>query len=256
MSFLTSKRWGTHSHTNMRFKVTILIPILLLTTITIGFAKEINDVDFLHQNNEESVHTFGNFLKSAAIPGFGELSLKKKSGYIFLLTEVFAWSSRAYFLEEARIFEKDAYRYAITYSGINANKLSKEHYDLMSRYNSSGFQPGGYNEKVLQKANALYPNNKEKQTEYLNENAILDDNLTWEWESREHRRQYSIRRKNADHNRDYAKAMVGAIIANHLVSGLNATILANKVNKENNLKLSVDYEINKLCPIFSVMYRF
>ncbi|MFA5498184.1 MAG: hypothetical protein WC327_01380 [Candidatus Cloacimonadia bacterium] len=195
-------------------------------------------------------------LKSVIIPGWGELTSNSNSGYIFLLTELFLWSSRYYFLEESKVCRKDAISYALAHSGIAPGSYDKEFLDLMGRYNSSGFEPGGYNESVFRKAQSLYPDDEEKFNKYLNDNTITDESLSWSWESKDHRRRFSIKRKNANHNTDYAKAVTGAIVANHLLSALNATRIAALHNKKNRIEVSVDIDRRELHPLFTLTYKF
>jgi len=195
-------------------------------------------------------------IKSAIVPGWGELSVGNKSGYVFLLSELLFWSGRFYFLEESRVLKKEAYLFALKHSGISPDKYDQAVIELISKYNSSGFQPGGYNESILRQAKTLYPDDLDKQDQYLKDNMIFEESLFWEWESKDHKRRYNIIRKNSNHNTDYAKAVMGAIVANHLLSALNAARVTSLNNKKNGLEFSIDLEKERLQPILTATYRF
>ncbi|MBW6515887.1 MAG: hypothetical protein K0B81_04625 [Candidatus Cloacimonetes bacterium] len=205
-------------------------------------------------SSEKSV--FQSFLKSAVVPGWGELSLGNKSGYVFLASELLLWSGRLYFLEEVKLREEEAYVYAMKYAGLQPGKYSNDYFDLLSRYNSSGFETGGYNEMVLIRAQTLYPDDTEAQNQYILDNAILDQSLYWDWETRENRRQYSIMRKNADHNRDYAKAVIGVIVANHVISAINAVRVTSNINRRNRIQVGLDFDRKDMIPLIKASYRF
>ena len=223
-------------------------PFPRLAEISFEYDRSVNAFD-----NQPSIQA--NFLKSALVPGWGELSVGNKSGYAFLAMEVLLWSGRFYFLEEVKLREEESYIYALNYAGILPGGHDANYMHLLTRYNSSGFETGGYNEMVLRRAQILYPDDRDAQNQYLLDNAILDEDLFWSWESREHRRQYSIMRKNADHNRDYAKAMIGAIVANHIISAINS-VRVTSAKRRQNLQIGIDYDRKRLTPLLSAEYRF
>jgi len=102
----------------------------------------------------------------------------------------------------------------------------------MSRYNSSGFDVGGYNESVVIAAIERYRDNPAEMTRYINENKLPDD-IYWDWETRDNRRQYQHMRRDSGHFDDYAKAVGGIIIVNHIISFLNTIRIANSQNPAN-----------------------
>ena len=235
---------------------------LLLTSCLIFFVSLLFpqiSTDFTYQEASTAsneIPIMKSFLKSAIIPGWGELSVGNKSGYFFLASEILMWGSRLYFLEEVNLREEESYLYALQHGGLQPGKHDRAYLELLTRYNSSGFEPGGYNEMILKRAQSLYPNDQEAQNQYLLNNAILDESLFWSWDSREDRRQYSIMRKNADHNRDYAKTVIGVIVANHVISAINAARVTSIKNRRSRIQFGFDYDRKHLAPIVRAEISF
>ena len=169
-------------------------------------------------------------LKSAVVPGWGELSKGNSSGFIFLSSEIALWSTFFYFNHESDLKIKQSEQFAFNKANLNNFNIDNQYWLLMEKYNSSGFESGGYNESVVKKALELYPANPQMQTEYILNNK-LDDSVQWDWKSRDIRKKYQIMRKDSAHYDDYAKAVTGAIIVNHMISFFNAMRVANREPK-------------------------
>jgi len=215
----------------------ILIIILMLLTSSI-IAKEVN------------IKT--HMLRSVIVPGWGELAAGNKTGFIFLASEVMLLSSRFYFIEEADLKAKASYNYAVKYAHINPNiDLSDEYYYHMSRYMNSGLNTGGYNAYIVKIAKAKFPDDPEAQTQYIEENKYSDDEY-WGWDDDVKQNKYSILRKRITQYGDYTKAITGAIIANHIISALNAFRASSRLK---NLNAQVQFDSN-MNPIFTLQYKF
>ncbi len=250
---------------NSSFK--IIVSLILLSSVSISLiAADSYNESFAAQTGSDlpqeptvtasQPSVFPTIMKSAIIPGWGELSMGNSSGYIFLLSEILLWSGRYYFLEEVKLREEESYVYALQYAGLQSGDYDAEFLHLLTKYNSSGFEAGGYNEMILQRARSLYPDDPAAQNQYIHDNAILDESLFWSWETREDRRLYSIMRKNADHNRDYAKAVVGVIVANHIVSVINSARIATAQRREQRLQIGFDYDHRSFTPLLKAAYSF
>ena len=189
-------------------------------------------------------------LKSAILPGWGEISLGDKTGYIFLTTEFIFWSSKIYFNEEEKLKEKEAYNYALKYAHIDPhNNYDETYYYNISRFTSSGFEPGGYNAYVVQQAeNIEDPILKQ---EYI-QNNIYSDEYYWNWDNKDKMHEYGVKRKDASHFADYAKTIGGAIIANHIFSAINSLRVSSKLKKMN---LSIYFDRN-MNPNLICSYKF
>ena len=221
---------------NTIFKSYILILLLMLICSIPIYAEDFNPRIAL--------------LKSAILPGWGEISLGDKTGYIFMATEFIFWSSKIYFNEEEKLKEKEAYNYALKYAHIDPhNNYNETYYYNISRFISSGFEPGGYNAYVVQQAeNIEDPILKQ---EYI-QNNIYSDEYYWNWDNKDKMHEYGIKRKDASHFVDYAKTIGGAIIANHVFSAINSLRVSSKLKKMN---LSIYFDRN-MNPNLICSYKF
>ncbi len=210
---------------NTNFKKHILLFLLLLYIISLSAQPK-----------------FITALKSAVIPGWGELSKGNNSGYIFLASEVALWSGKIYLNKESDLKIKQAHQFAINQGNVLNPNYPNEIRLLMEKYDRSGFEAGGYNESVVRQAIEKFPYNPELQTEYIKNNQLPAE-YYWDWQSRDTRKTYQIMRKDSAHFDDYAKAVTGVIIVNHIASFFNALRVANKESKIN-ISSSFDKNLN------------
>jgi hypothetical protein len=164
--------------------------------------------------------------RSLLIPGWGELANGGNSGWAFMASETALWSSRFYFVEEADLNRRDSYQYALHYAHLAPGGYNDATFFAMSKYNSSGYESGGYNEHIMREAIAQGLSGDDLQN-YLAANAMPDD-LYWNWDDLTNRARYVKMRREITHCEDYAKTMTGLIVLNHLLSGLNAARIAGK----------------------------
>ena len=192
------------------------------------------------------------FFRSLLIPGWGELSQKNNSGYILLTSELLFWSSRYYFLEEADLKDKASFNYAVKFAHIDPNRAySNEYFFHLKKYDSSGYETGGYNAYIVELAKNLYPEDLEAQTAYINANAYSDEHF-WQWDDDNKQHEYAILRKRIIQYNDYAKTLIGAILANHLISAINSLRIHSKLKR-----LQAGIELNSnMDPLISIKYSF
>jgi hypothetical protein len=192
------------------------------------------------------------FFRSLLIPGWGELSQKNSSGYVFLTSELLLWSSRYYYLEEADLKDKASFDYAVKFANIDPNQdYSNEYFFHLKRYDSSGYETGGYNAYIVELAKNLYPEDLEAQTEYINANAYSDEYF-WQWDDDNKQHEYAILRKRIIQYNDYAKTIVGAILANHLISAINSLRINSRLKR---LQAGIEFNSN-MNPMISIKYNF
>lgn len=192
-----------------------------------------------------------NIVKSLIVPGWGELSLGNKSGYIFIASEAFLWLSNLYYHSESDLKLEESYQYALKYAHINPGNYGTDYYRDLSKYMSYGFETGGHNQEIVSEAQDLFPDNPAAQQDYIQDN-IYTEEYYWNWDNKNHRGKYrEIRNKSLDYS-EIAKSLGGAILANHLLSGLNAFRIIKKRNK---LDLSMSLN-NKMKPNFNIFYYF
>ncbi len=189
------------------------------------------------------------FVKSAIIPGWGELSQNHKSGYIFLSNEIALFLSYYYFQNQSDIKMKESIMYAYSKAHLSPEYNTEEYRLLLSKYLSSGYLAGGYNENVVNTAKSLFPNNPTSQNEYIMEN-VLPEDVYWNWDSKQDQKKYLLMRKDSNLLKDWTKAASGAILVNHIISAFNAA----RVTKTN-VQFGVDINSDNK-PLLSAQYRF
>jgi len=193
-----------------------------------------------------------NFLKSAIVPGWGQLSLDKGYGYVFLIAEISFWTMRLYYNQESENKADASFKYAIKYGELDPkNNYSRQFFEDMRRYISSGYGDGGYNAGVVREAAKLFPDDLEAQLNYIEDN-IYDEDHYWSWQSDDHKKKYSIYRKNMDQYTDYLKLVAGALAANHIIGAIDALRLSNYLK---NLELGVNMSKDDLS-LLTLTYRF
>lgn len=160
------------------------------------------------------------FLKSLAVPGLSQVINGRAYGYGMMAAEVGIISGMFYINNERNLKARESYEFAIKNAHINPGTYSDQYFRNLSRFNSSGFEAGGYNARIRQTAMDLYPNDPVAQQQYIDTNAYGDD-MAWNWDSPTLRGEYSKIRIKTQDLRDYGKIAVGVLILNHLVSGID-----------------------------------
>ncbi len=184
-------------------------------------------------------------LKSAIIPGWVQMENGSKTGLIFLTSEIIMWSAKYYYTNESELKEQAAFNYAIKFAGINPEgEYNEDYYHKLSRYNNSSFDSGGYNSYVY-----LDAQNTSDPEAYIDV-YMIQENQAWDWQSKAHRHDYGILRKRVTEFQDYSQAMVGAIIANHLISAIHSVIVQRKSNRvEVGVNLDENFQPRLICQV-------
>jgi len=173
-----------------------------------------------------------NLLKSAVIPGWGQLSLQKNYGYGYLLLETGFWTLNYYYNSESDNKESASIKYATKYAGIdNETDYSSQFYEDMRYYINSSYDEGGYNAHIVSDAANKFPDDPNAQQEYISQYAYDEETHYWNWETSDNKRQYSVYRKRIEQYSDYLKVLGGAIAANHIVSAFDALRLSNYIKR-------------------------
>jgi len=188
-------------------------------------------------------------LRSAIIPGWGELSMGDNSGYIFLASGVALWGSRLYFQQESDLMMRQSRQFAFNRANLKCyDSVNDQVWLLMQRFDRSGFEVGGYMESVVAEAMERFPHNPQRQTEFIRERQEqLGEDAYWDWGSRGTRGEFRRMIRDSAHFDDYALAVGGVIIVNHIVSFLNAIRIANSQNANNNIHIytNVDRDMTR-----------
>ncbi len=189
------------------------------------------------------------YLKSLLLPGLGEITTKHNTGYALIASEILIWSSKWYVNNEKKLKDEQSFLKALEYAHINKNiKFTDSYADKLKRYMSSGFETGGYNQELLYQAIKLYPDDKEKQDEYIEENMIPDE-MAWNWDSYDDKHDFSIMRKRIIQYSKYMQISTGLLIINRLASMIHLTALKKRMDL--NVFLNDRYET-----VIALKYNF
>ncbi len=216
----------------------LLLALLLLLVITI--------------QADDTIKPGINFLKSAIVPGWGQLSVNKNYGYAYLFAEASFWSMHFYCIQESDNNADASFKYAIKYGNVDPNyDYSYQFFEDMRNYNSSGYEEGGYNAHVVEDAEDEYPDDPAMQQQYIADN-IYDEEEYWCWNSADNQSKYSSYRRNIDEYADYLKLVAGVIAANHIISAIDALRLSNHLKK---VQFGVDFNADHT-PLLTCSIKF
>ncbi|MBP7205985.1 MAG: hypothetical protein KBA54_05645 [Candidatus Cloacimonetes bacterium] len=182
-----------------------LLSLILLLALTIGLTAESAGLQLL---------------QSLALPGLSQVRHGRNYGYGMLAAEAGIISSMLYLNQETGLKTRESYEYALKFAHIEPGEYQDSYLRDISRFNSSGFEAGGYNASVREEAIRLFPHDPQQQQIYIDENIYLDDQA-WNWDSVDNRGEYVRIRTEAQNLRDYGMVAVGVLIVNHLISGID-----------------------------------
>ena len=193
-----------------------------------------------------------NFLKSAILPGWGQLSVNKNYGYAYIFAEASFWSMHLYCNQESENNADASFKYAVKYGNVDPYyDYSNQFFEDMRHYSSSGFEEGGYNAHIVDEAEDKYPDDIVKQQQYIADN-IYNEEHYWRWNSDDNQSKYSSYRRNIDEYADYLKLVAGVIAANHIISAIDALRLSNHLKK---VQFGVDFNADHT-PLFTCSVKF
>ena len=189
--------------------------------------------------------------KSLVLPGWGELSNDNKSGYIFLATEIFLWSSRFYFVTESNHNINQSKHLAYTHANLSTTDLNDALWDKIARYDRSGFGVGGYNAHIVSQSMSIQDPVRREQ--FLRDN-LLPDGISWEWGSDTMlRREFRYLRSQSMVYTEYALAVTGTIILNHIASFINTSRIVR--SRDTNVAITTGFD-REMRPMVMGSIRF
>lgn len=189
---------------------------------------------------------------SALLPGAGEYYAgKKEKAAFFMAAELGFWAG--YFLINQEKDQKiDSYKkLASVYGGIEGG-IDATKYSRMQEFISSD----EYNrqmEQYYRNAYLVYLNDYESYIAAVEANKIQDGE-GWQWDSTKHFYKYNDQRKDKQDLEMYVQLVSGILIANRVVSIVDAVVSARNRNRNTSLSLQPDWD-NKGVRL-SYEYRF
>lgn len=165
------------------------------------------------------------FLYSLLIPGAGEYYAgSKKMAKVFFISEGLLWATYFSFRTYGHWKENDYRRFAVTHAGVDLN--GKDHQYFVDIENYNNIQE--FNEAKLRQrdVDAMYPEN---------------DFYGWQWDSGASRKRFERIRIASDKAFNNSLLVIGGIVLNHLISGIDALSAARRRTDEhhNRIKLGV-----------------
>ena len=163
------------------------------------------------------------FLLSFLVPGSGEwYAGSSKMAKIFFGTEVALWATYIAFKTYEDWTIDDYALFATSHAGVDATGKEHDYYVNVENFNSLR----DYNDAKLRQRNPalLYP---ETEAYY------------WQWDSESNRKKFESMRINADDAKSRALLVIGGIVINHVISGIDAVRVVRKGQKVSQLSYGV-----------------
>jgi hypothetical protein len=165
---------------------------------------------------------------SVLLPGAGQYYAGKKGrANFFFLTESAIWTSFVVFQVQGHLRKGNYREYAELMAGVDAEGKPDEFYRALGQYARSDPGPGSYNESIRREARALYPDDRERQEQYLLENGYFGDDA-WQWRSEEDRARYKSLRKKSQLSFRRGTYMLGIAVANRILAAMDAARSVSK----------------------------
>lgn len=167
---------------------------------------------------------------SIVLPGLGELYMGEKDDAIrtFIL-ESGVILSYIGFNKYASILKDDYILYSHHNAGVMMG-MDEDYYNKVEWYSSRE----SYNTYLREEARRFFPNNREKQLEYIEENEIPPE-LDWEWEENKWQKYRELRKgeRRAYSNASYC---IAAGIVNRIISA----IISARLGRNKNISLYIE----------------
>jgi len=152
------------------------------------------------------------FFFSFTLPGAGEYYAgSSKMAKVFLGSEAILWATYFSFRTYGNWKKNDYQQFAVSHAGVKLSGKDHQYFVNIENYNDIR----EYNDAKLRQrdAGALYPENKD---------------YTWQWDSKSSRLRYVKLRVASDRAYNRSLFVIGGVILNHIVSGIDAIRVVRK----------------------------
>ncbi|MEO0281756.1 MAG: hypothetical protein ABIN05_05350 [candidate division WOR-3 bacterium] len=167
--------------------------------------------------------------KSLIVPGYGLWSIDKKINSVpFIASEVILLPLFSYLAINSKQTNEDALNFASYVLSKNVSNYPENLLTKMEFYTSYK----EYNTKIITKARTLYPDDYDKQLDYINKN-IVPDSLGWEFFSDSARLFYSDLRRGSRELKQLSYYTAMVISLNHIISGIYTYFVSSEKRKVN-----------------------
>lgn len=147
-------------------------------------------------------------LKSVVLPGWGELSYKSNSAYIFLGAELALWLGFAGLRYSSNIQNQDLINFTRIHAGLDQYPNDAQFWADLGNYTS-------------------YLDHKEEMLENRTPENIWDENYQWDWDSEENVVNYDVLFRKKELTYITSNFMITGMIVNRIASVVNVRYLKN-----------------------------
>jgi hypothetical protein len=173
--------------------------------------------NFVSSNNQPKTYKDRKkaFLRSLILPGAGEYYLGKNTlAKTFFATEVTLWLSYFAFRQYSKWLRDDALAFAVTHSGANIEGKPSQFFVDIGNY----IDIYEYNDFKLRFGEV--------------EKVYDEGNYFWSWDRDNNRRRFENMRIASDRALNRSTFVIGAVLANHLISAIHASWQTHRYNKK------------------------
>ncbi len=174
-----------------------------------------------------------NVIFSLLLPGLGEwIAGEKGRAKIFMVAELALWASYFGSREYANVIKNDYHTFAAVHAGVDTRKKDKQYWIDIG--NSPGIYQFNERRRIQRNLEATYPET---------------DRYFWQWDSGEHRIEYTELRDKEENWKRTATFMIGGMVLNRIISAIDIVRLIRKEKKSQGANrysyLFWDYSQNK-----------
>lgn len=169
----------------------------------------------------------GAFLRSLVLPGWGQFYAKSETmGKAFIVSEVLLWGAFAGFNLWSDWLEDDFRAFAANHAGVDPSGKEARYFVDIGNFDDIF----DYNQFQLRNraVEEMYPETED---------------FIWAWDSAENRRAFRDFRVRSDRADNRAKFTLAAVVVNHVVSAVHATLAVYKYNKRLKEELGLDLDV-------------
>ena len=200
--------------------------------VELAYSRHVNDGSHLQEIGEITANGLyknkGKALfRSLVLPGSGERYLGKKNlGKAFLISEIALWVGYFSFRTYGKWIKNDARTYASDHSGASINGKPSQFfvnlglYDDVDQYNDA--------QQRMRQFDKVYS----------------DPDYFWYWDSDANRRRYERMRIASDRAVNRSVLVLGGILANHLLSAIDAVWQTHVYNKKIKKQAGSSFRMN------------
>lgn len=182
-------------------------------------------------------------IRSAIVPGWGEYTLQSKvKAETFFMVEGTLWLLYGGYHYYSAGQNHSAHSFAVERASANPANADEDYLKGLEQYMTSD----AYNEGIERDASTYYPDDLQRQQEYIQENGFFGENA-WSWSNTDDFLRYWNRRKSAREAIRNASFCLGLALFNRVASIIDVAFFTPRKTS-----FGIETSLNK----FGVVYQF